>query len=223
MKKIILLFCVMLSGQFYAQNIRFNKNLNKFCETALKDTAKISPERKKILHDLAATMANKKAIVFTCKTNTRRTQLLQTWAQTSFYYYSILNKTAFSIGDTLSEIHPTTVKVLKKSGFILSESRTKPKAYVFFVGEKMFTHAIYPKKILKATTDEHTLIVSICFEGEPNSAIGTNAISLPYESPKKFDNSPEEEAMYIQLNKQIATEMLFLGNAIAELRGSDYR
>jgi arsenate reductase len=38
---------------------------------------------------------------------------------------------------------------------------------------------------------------------------GATRISLPYEDPKAFDGTPEEEAIYAERCRQIARELLF--------------
>ena len=103
-KNFFLLVLLFTAFQFtQAQENRFNSELDKFCKTSIKEFKNISKERKVVLDEMANQLARKKYVVFTCKTNSRRTLMLQVWAQTAFYYYSILGKYAFSIGDTITE------------------------------------------------------------------------------------------------------------------------
>lgn len=200
----------LISLAAYSQKFRFNKKLNNFCFKSTLEFEKIPADRKASLDKIAQDLSTKKNIVFSCYTNTRRTQLLQTWAQAAFYYYAIYNKTAFSYGDTISEIAPGVVSVLKKSGFVFSGTNTKPKAWVFYIGERNEGYVIYPKKVNKLPDEKESTMVSICVEGEPVSDVGPHAYSLPYVSPVPAEKTSEEKAIYDKLNKQVSIEMLYL-------------
>ena len=76
MKKNILAFLLLSISSTYAQQNSINKKLNDICTDALSQTANIPADRKLLLDNLATEMANKKYIMFTCKTNSRRTLLL---------------------------------------------------------------------------------------------------------------------------------------------------
>ena len=136
--------------------------------------------------------------------------MLQTWAQTAFYYYAIYTKIAFSYGDTISEVAPGVVRVLKKSGFVFSEADTKPKVWVFYIGEKNDGYVIYSKSTNKPINDKENVVVSICVDGEPTSNVGDNAYTLPYNSPIALEKTINEKTAYENLNRQIAIEMLYL-------------
>lgn len=217
MKKALTLFALATSLVAFSQKLRFNKSLNRFCENTTKEFAHIPSDRREILDKLATEVAHKRNIIFTCRTNTRRTQLLQTWMQTAFYYYSIFNKMAFSYGDTVSEVYPEVISVLKKSGFTFSESSTKPRVYVFYISEQYQKHGIYPKAITGAIDTSKSLVVSICLAGEPVSSLSSDAINLPYQSPTVFEKTPQEKQKYSDLNKQIAVEMLYLAEKARDI------
>ncbi|MBI2272074.1 MAG: hypothetical protein HYU69_17175 [Bacteroidetes bacterium] len=221
MKRILMLFALTATVVTYSQKLRFNKSLNRFCETATREYFAIPAGRKEILDKLADEIAHKRNIIFTCRTNTRRTQFLQTWMQTAFYYYGIFNKMAFSYGDTVSEVYPEVISVLKKSGFAFSESTTKPKAYVFYISEQYQKHGIYPKTISGTIDTSNSVVVSICFAGEPVSSLSSDAMNLPYQSPTVFEKTPQEKSKYSDLNKQIAVEMLYLAEKARGIIMSD--
>lgn len=84
MKKILLALLLHSFSSTYAQQNNFNKKLYNFCTDALSQTSNIAADRKLLLDNLAAEMADKKYIMFTCKTNSRRTLLLQAWTQAAF-------------------------------------------------------------------------------------------------------------------------------------------
>jgi hypothetical protein len=78
--------------------------------------------------------------------------LLQVWSQTAFYYYG-LNKSSFSIGDTISSIYPGLVTLFKESGFTYHEFGTEdPKGYIISINKKYPKNIIIPKNILVKLT-----------------------------------------------------------------------
>lgn len=217
MKKIFFLLLISVSLFSSAQKIRFGKKLQQFCEKSVASYATIPNDRKTALDNIASDLAKKNNITFTCKTNTRRTQLLQTWMQTAFYFYGIETKTAWSFGDTVSEIAPGVINVLKKTGFGIGKTNTKPAVWIFNIGNKITSYAIYPKVIKTAMSDKDYSIVSICNSNETSLSTTSNALSLPYESPVAAEKAGKEIEKYSELNRQIATEMLYLAEKTKQL------
>ncbi len=212
MLKVYRQFLLILFQTAYSQQIRFNDELDKFCKQTLKEISTISPERRVILDEIAKELVKKKYVVFTCRTNSRRTLFLQVWAQTSFNYFGLYNKFAFSIGDTITYVYPEVVNTLSESGFYTTkmDNGTPP-------GYMISTSKEYPVNIILSKTDVGTIdtvkgvVVSICFEAEKsNIAANTKHIKLPYQSPTVFEKTSEEKQKYSELNKQIAAEMFYV-------------
>ncbi len=219
MKKIILLIIVMLSIQLsYGQQIRFNDELDQFCKSSIKEFSSISTERKALLEDVAKQLSRKHHILFTCQTNSRRTLLLQVWAQTAFYYYNI-NRSSFSIGDSISNIYQGVVDILKESGFSYIELvNDAPKGYIISISKKYPKNIIVPKIDLGAVDTSKVIVVNICDNGE-RSVLTAKTIhsNLPYKSPMSFEKTPDEKQKYFVLNKQISIEMLYLAERVKEI------
>ncbi|MCX6183081.1 MAG: hypothetical protein NT150_14285 [Bacteroidetes bacterium] len=78
MKKIVLALVLMFVGLTgFAQDVRFYKKLNSFCEKRLSEFDLNSKDRKLILDSIAASISKTKGKVLVgCETNTRRTQLM---------------------------------------------------------------------------------------------------------------------------------------------------
>ncbi len=219
MKKAFLVAFTLLNiFNSFGQQIRFNDELDEFCKTSIREFSSIPLERKAILENAAELLSKKPYILFTCQTNSRRTLLLQVWSQTAFYYYG-LNKSSFSIGDTISSIYPGLVTLFKESGFTYHEFGTEdPKGYIISINKKYPKNIIVPKKDLGKIDTSKVIVVSICFTGE-KSVLASNTlhISIPYESPKLFENTPNENQKYFVLNKQISIEMFYLAQKTKEL------
>lgn len=209
---LLLLVAGLIGTDACAQERRFNAELDRYCKDRLAEVATISAERKTMLESIARQLAPKKYVLFTCKTNSRRTVMLQVWAQAAFYYYGLYDKLSFSIGDTVTNIYPETLVVLMESGFYCKGMNAEnSNGYLVSVNEE------YPANVLLSKNDLGTIdtakgaVVNICYAPEQSElAATTGHINLPYQSPAKFDNTPQEKLQYAALNKQIATEMLYL-------------
>lgn len=218
-KKILFIFLIMASQTGYAQDIRFNDELDKFCKQTKREFLSIPAERRAILNGIAEQLTKKKYIGFTCQTNTRRTMLLQTWAQTAFLFYGLNQKFAFSIGDTISEVYPEVVNVLQLSGFYYTAlENALPNGYVIYVGKDIPIDYMVSKTDFGTIDPAKSVVVNICSSGE-QSALTANIphVSLAYQSPAIFEKTPEEKQKYEELNRQIATEMLYLAKRTKDL------
>lgn len=216
---------LFLSGLFMmihlaasGQEKRFNEELDRFCKIVLRDVKDIPLERKAVLDHTARQLAKKKYVLFTCKTNSRRTILLQIWAQTAFYYYGLYSKQSFSVGDTVTNVYPGIADVLKQSGFTcLYLEKEEPKRFIVSINKE------YPIDILLSRNEIGTIdtskgvVVNICTADE-ESGKGSNLayMDLPYESPVIYEKTMQEKFIYKLLNRQIAAEMLYLAERTKE-------
>jgi hypothetical protein len=218
-KKICLVLALQLMVVVaYCQEHRFNPKLDKYCKTVIKGFSVIAPERQLVLDNMARQLAAKKYVLFTCKTNSRRTLLLQVWAQTSLYYYGVFGKYAFSIGDTVTGVYPGVIKVLKASGFYCKEQQGMPNRYVISVNEQFLLNMLSSKDALGTIDTSRGVIVNICSANEESGIAANNGhVNLPYQSPTAFEKKPQEKQKYRILNHQIALEMLYLARRTKEL------
>jgi arsenate reductase len=218
-EKLFFAFLLLCTQVCESQQIRFNDELDKFCKHSLKQTSIISSERKAILDGIAAQLSSKKYVLFTCQTNSRRTLLLQIWAQTAFNYFGLYDKYAGSIGDTVTSVYPEVVNVLQQSGFYCTKlDNAEPNGYLISVGKEYPENIILSKKDLGTINTFKGLVIKVCYENEKSSlAEGVAHIDLPYQSPISFEKTPQEKEKYNELNKQVAIEMLYLAKKTKEL------
>jgi hypothetical protein len=216
MKTIYLIAIIYLLGVYEvtAQQRRFNSELERYCKEAIKDFRKIPAERKKTLDEMAEQLSKKKMVLFTCKTNTRRTLMLQVWAQSAFYYYGLYSKTAFSMGDTVSNVYPAVAAVLTEAGFYCLQLENKDtKSYSISINKDFPINILTSKSELGTIDTKKIVVVNICYdEEESNLGQIEGHVDLPFRSPNIYDQTPEEMQKYRELNKQIATEMLYLAD-----------
>ncbi len=221
MKK-ILLVVVLHTLAFkcgYSQEIRFNTELDKTCKILISEFKTIPEERKITLDNIAQELAKKKYILFTCKTNSRRTLMLQVWAQTSFYYYGVFDKYAFSTGDTITDVYPGVIKVLKKSGFYCSHQKnSSPSKYVIAMNNDYPFNLLSSKDEVGTVDTSKGVVINICVAEEPSSvAAAKGNINLPYQSPTLFESTSKEGKVYRKLNHKISLEMFYLADKTKDI------
>lgn len=218
-KSLLVFVLCLLAIATNAQENRFTSKLDKYCKQLIQSYRAVPEERKQVLDLMANDLVDKRYIVFTCKTNSRRTVLLQVWAQTGFYYYGLADRNAFSIGDTVTPVYSGVANVLSEVGFYVSRlANADPNGYMISIS-KDFPESIVSSKAMLGTIDTTLgIVVNICDEKEPSgNAAKYSTVHLPYSSPTPFEKTVREKLKYKQLNHRIALEMLYLSYRIKEL------
>lgn len=184
----------------------------------------VSSERKEKLQPLITYISHKREkqkpanLNFICTHNSRRSHLAQIWAQTMAYHFGI-DVNAYSAGTEATAVFPMVLKVLEQAGFaiqtvchsenpvhIVKYSENEPPVITF---SKEITHLYNPQTKFAA--------IMTCSQADEDCPFVPGAekrISLPYEDPKNFDNTPVQEEKYMERSKEIATEMLYVFSKI---------
>lgn len=220
MKKILLaLILLVVAGTLSAQEVRFYKKLNTFCEKRLAEFDLISKERKVILDSIAASISKSKAKVLVgCETNTRRTQLMSIWLQTALNYYGIYDIYVFSGGLTGQQVNKNVFEQLKKSGFVIEQLEDKA---VISLSKKLSTYMYFSKALSDEMNPKSGYIgISVCSGNEYFQLNGFINYNLPYENPKFYDKTPSEKYINTQLNLQISREMMYLAHMVKQLNNA---
>ena len=185
----------------------------------------ISENRKLILQPLIDFIQDKTnqqkkiQLNFICTHNSRRSHLSQVWAQTLAQYYNILNVTCFSGGTEATAMFPMVVKTLNKSGFeiVVKTEGVNPVYQIEFT--KITTPIICFSKTYDDTYNPQSEFAAIltCSSADENCPFITGAekrIPITFEDPKAFDNSPLQEAKYLERSLQIAGELKYVFSQI---------
>ena len=150
---------------------------------------------------------------FICTHNSRRSQLAQVWAKVigEFYGHDI---NTFSGGIEITACNERTIASLLRIGFEVTNPGGENPHY------ELIYHPNKPPISLfsKIYDDPHNpktnfAAVICCTHADKNCPFITGTekrISLPYEDPKAFDNTPEEATRYNERSIQIATEMKYV-------------
>lgn len=189
------------------------------------DYAAIPQERKKELQELAnllqKEMSTERAVNlnFICTHNSRRSQLCQVWAATAISYFRLEGYQVFSGGTETTAFHPNAVKALEQSGFRIStESDMANPVYTVSFSAEAAPIKCFSKPYHEALPDNRSFVAILtCEDAEANCPFIPEArqrFSLKYEDPKKADGSEQETAVYMERNRQIATELFYLFSKI---------
>ena len=181
----------------------------------------LSEERKKVLQPLIHYIQNKvdlrKEVYlnFICTHNSRRSHLSQIWAQTMARHFRISKVFCYSGGTEATAMYPAVKDTLDKKGYkiiTLVEGENPVYAVRYAHGthpiicfSKVYDHGFNPQADFAA--------VMVCSDAEENCPFIANAekrLSVTYDDPKVFDNTPEKESKYEERSRQIASEMLYV-------------
>ena len=152
---------------------------------------------------------------FICTHNSRRSHLSQVWAQVLALYFDINHVYCYSGGTETTALYPATAKALESSGFkIESQAQGINPLYRIKYAEnqaaimgfsKTYEHDSNPKAGFAAI-----LTCSLADQGCPFIPGAEVRISMPFEDPKAFDNTPLKTIKYLERSLQIATELKYI-------------
>ena len=189
------------------------------------DFEMITAERKIILQPLIdfiqdkATNKQEIRLNLICTHNSRRSHLSQVWAQTAAAHFNIKNVFCYSGGTEATALFPVVAKTLEQSGFkIKTIAAGSNPIYAIKYGEnehpiigfsKTYDDDFNPQSEFAAI-----LTCSQADGGCPFIAGAEKRISITFEDPKAFDNTPQQAEKYQERSLQIATEMFYVFSQI---------
>jgi arsenate reductase (thioredoxin) len=195
------------------------------CTVESLDIDNISIERKSLqqpLVDFIQTKVRDRHEVrlnFICTHNSRRSHLAQIWAQALAAYYRVPQVFCYSGGTEATALFPAATRAIESAGFQL----------------KKLNEGGNPVYCVKFSADAHPVIafskthgdsfnpesgfaaVMTCSEADEGCPFIPGAevrIPLPYEDPKRFDQSTEQAAKYRERSLEIATELKYIFSKI---------
>lgn len=185
----------------------------------------INPDRLELLQALINYIQSKTTsnqdirLNFICTHNSRRSHLCQVWAQTLSSYYNIKNVFCYSGGTEITSLFPAVNKALTNSGFkIEPTSLTDNSVYSIKFSDveppilgfsKLYNDNFNPSSKFAAI-----LTCTSADKGCPFIKGADVRISIPFEDPKLFDGTPQQDDKYLQRSLQIATELKYVFSKI---------
>ena len=225
-------FLLFISIPFFAMTLMSSKKKDKLfpeLRNYLKDRESefdmISSERKEKLHQIAEFIKDEISVSnaklnFICTHNSRRSHMAQLWAAASAEYFGVDKVQTFSGGTEGTAFNPRSVKALRNAGFRIemiedgdnplysseyAEGGEKIKSF-----SKKFSHEINPMEGFAAV-----MVCSDADEACPFVPGAKSRIAIPYDDPKAFDNTPQEEEKYAERSIQIAREMAYVFSMVS--------
>ncbi len=227
MTKIIAVCCglllITLSSFIKKQSKKANlyPAVSTYLKAVEKDFSKISDERKAALDNVAVYIKqklkteNKASLVFICTHNSRRSQMAQLWSNAAANYYDVIGVESFSGGTEMTAFNNRAVKALTNAGFVITKkSESSNPNYAVKFSDDVAPTICFSKKYKDAPNPTSNFAaIMTCSSADKNCPIVSGAaarIAIPFEDPKEADGKPNEEAVYNERCRQIATEVMYI-------------
>lgn len=225
LKVSFLLLCIFTLSNVKAQKANLNADLLHYCSSLSSEFNQIPADRKEYLNELVSYIAEQqkaqKAInlVFVCTSNSRRSHMAQVWSQIASYYYNINNVNTFSGGTEKTKVNKNALLALEKTGiFLQSHQQSENPVWFAFVGVKFTPMILFSKVYTDSTNPSKNFgAVMVCAEANESCPIVSGAdfrLGLPYQDPKAYDNTAQQNEKYDERCRQIAREMFYVFSQI---------
>ena len=208
--------------------MELHPQLKETVQALVQEFNRIPEERKQLLQKLAAYIQQKQAqgqpvqLNFICTHNSRRSHMAQLWALAAATHYHIADVTCFSGGTEATAFNPRAVKAMQQLGFDMEQGSDgenpiynvsyAPEQPAVQVWSKVVTDAANPSTAFAA--------IMTCTDADQNCPYvpGTELrLALPFQDPKAFDGSPQEEEKYMERARQIGRELLYALRKLKEV------
>lgn len=202
--------------------------LESFITSVSSEFDRIPEERKTTLRRIATFVAGKQQegkdanLILICTHNSRRSHLSQVWAQVAAHYYGISNVYSYSGGTEATALFPSAAKAMEKAGLevrTLSEGKNPVYSIKYDANQhpiigfsKAYDDAFNPQSGFAA--------IMTCSHADANCPFIPTAeqrISLPFEDPKAFDGTVQQEEKYDERCRDIARELLYAFSEVKAL------
>ncbi|MBT32820.1 MAG: protein-tyrosine-phosphatase [Thalassobius sp.] len=196
------------------------QQLEKYIESVKAEFDQIPKERKVRLNQLTAFIKTslqdkgKANLILICTHNSRRSHLSQVWAQVAAFHYNIKNVNAYSGGTEATAMFPMAALALKNAGLQINKLADGSNP-VYGIKYHPDEPAIigFSKTYDDSFNVQHGFAaVMTCTHADENCPLIPTAaqrISLPFDDPKAFDGTPQQEEKYIERCRDIAREMFY--------------
>jgi arsenate reductase len=221
MKRTALILSLMILTFSCMKKDTFHSDLDNYLQDIESEFIEIPESRIEILRQLgdyvisARNQEKQARLVFICTHNSRRSQFGQLWALTAAQFYGIQNIGTFSGGTGSSAFNPRAVAAIERAGFMVAkgEGKMDNPHYIISSGEHLHSDPMFSKKYDdNVNPDTGFYAIMVCSDADEACPVVPGAedrISLPYDDPKSFDDTDQEETKYDERCRQIAREMFF--------------
>lgn len=194
--------------------------IQQYLQVAEKDFDKIPADRKVELQKIAAHIREKLntdkkvSLIYICTHNSRRSHMGQLWAMAAATYYNISGVSSYSGGLEVTAFNPNAIKAVEAAGFkVRKTSDTTNAKYDVTYSSAASPVVAFSKKYTDAVNPHSNFIaVMTCSHADESCPLVSGAwyrAATPYEDPKEADGKPNQDQVYNERCKQIATEVLY--------------
>ncbi len=224
----LLLLTILIAVQSMHAQIP-NSDLGDQIKQLEREEDLITPSRKQALRAVAQTLGRQLEqhgqadVVFVCTHNSRRSQLAELWLRAAAGYYEVPSVAAYSGGTAATAFNKRMVNAVLRFGFSLSggEEGQNPIYWNQVGADESSASKMFSKKYDDPFNPQTAFVaVMVCAEADKDCPFvpGADArISLPYEDPKRADDTPEEQRAYGDKVREIGREMLYVIKSLKEL------
>lgn len=203
------------------QHPTLNAEIQAYCKKLEQEFDNIPEHRKsklKLLSDYIAQKIQQSQIpevIVICTHNSRRSHIGQIWLAVASEYFGFSEIKTYSGGTEATAFNIRAVEALRRIGFDIStQEKIENTVYQVRWKEKMTPYQAFSKKYdQKPNPTKGFAAVMVCSEADEACpfVVGCDfRLTLPFEDPKKFDNTDLEIAKYSERVKQIGKEMLYV-------------
>mmetsp|Transcript_32627 Transcript_32627/g.44801 ORF Transcript_32627/g.44801 Transcript_32627/m.44801 type:complete len:226 (-) Transcript_32627:65-742(-) len=190
-----------------------------------KEFSSISEERAEVLRRAAEKIRGKgdeKQIVFVCTHNSRRSHYGQIWAQAAATHFGVEGIKTYSAGTETTACNPRTAASLVRAGFLVKQQGGEEEEgrdasnpiYDIQCGPESRSYQLFSKTIKHPSLPKENFVaIMTCGHADQTCPVirGTRTrVSLQYDDPKQFDDTPQEEKAYSDTCALVARELLFI-------------
>ena len=201
-----------------------NSTLQGYINSLKKGVDEIPKERKEKLWEISDSIwtklrnGNSAKLTFICTHNSRRSHLCQIWAATLAVHFDLDGIETYSGGTEVTAFNPRAVEAIRRAGFTVEEQDGENPHYKVFYDEQEEPLVCYSKTFDdEANPTKDFVAVMTCTDADQNCPVvpGTEfRITIPYDDPKKADDTSYEAQTYDERCRQIATEMYYMVSQI---------
>ncbi|MEM1119715.1 MAG: hypothetical protein AAGJ18_04665 [Bacteroidota bacterium] len=199
------------------------KEVEDTCQQLEKEFSLIPTQRKRVLYRLSEYITHKfqhretPQLIVICTHNSRRSHFGQIWLAVGAAYYGLPKIATFSGGTEATAFNLRAVNALQKLGFDIRtkehKSPSNPIYEVNWLNEAQPYEAFSKKYDNPPNPFTNFGAIMVCTSADEGCPIVSGAdfrLTLPFEDPKAFDNTPLESRKYIERSRQIGREMLYV-------------
>ncbi|MEL6925344.1 MAG: protein-tyrosine-phosphatase, partial [Bacteroidota bacterium] len=155
-------------------------------------------------------------LIVICTHNSRRSHMGAIWLGAAADYYELPTLKTYSGGTEATAFNPRAVAAMRRAGFdiqVYAASSANPNYHVSWTPDGP-NHLAFSKKYdAEANPASDFAAIMVCNSADEACPFVPGAdfrLALPFDDPKAFDDTPQEEEKYDERCAQIGREMLWV-------------